>query len=181
MLCKEERTLKEVYNFSILRSNYIITTQIEFCLQESLIEASLLSFEARFQLLGENSEKFAKKECKVNFLAFIREYFRFLLPWLKMKNGLLRSHMTNLVKYFACFSSEFVSIYYCDNLNKTAKEMSIRTRNLKVSYNPNLAYKDSKILSDIRKEMFESFRGMRNFSELSEIFMYLEFDPTSRE
>jgi len=41
--------------------------------------------------------------------------------------------------------------------------MIIRNGNKKISANPNLVFKDSKILSDIRDEMKESFRGMKNF------------------
>lgn len=99
----------------------------------------------------------------VNFLSFVREYFRYLLSWPKNRNGLNRSHMTNFVKYFACFSSEFVFIYYCNTLNRSPKDMIIRNGNKKISANPNLVFKDSKILSDIRDEMKESFRGMKNF------------------
>jgi len=59
--------------------------------------------------------------------------------------------------------------------------MKILTSRRVVDANPNSAYHDIAILSEIREEMMNSFRTMKNFKELSRVFMYLEFEPTSKE
>lgn len=177
---KEERKVKEGYRFSILRHNYIIATQIECCLQESLIEASMLSFECSFVIDDYYYDKLGMRKIDNRLLDYVREYFRYLLPWPKTRNNLLRAHITNIIKYFACFSREFVSISYQDGVNRTPKDIKIKTAVRRVCANPNLKFLDSNILLGIRKDMEKAFCAMPDFLKLVKVFMYVEFDPSDR-
>lgn len=47
--------------------------------------------------------------------------------------------------------------------------------------NPNRDFMSSKILTEIREEMKKAFATMPNFRSLAKIFMFLEYDPTSRD
>lgn len=164
---------------------------MEACLQCCLLESGLLSQRAVFQLVprAENVCRVAEY-LPVNFVLgesvliefdlrkMLREYFRFLLPWPKKNNNVMRHHVNYMVKYFAFFSAEFVSVYYGDKVYRTSDEVSSSSGTVRATRNPNLRFLGSRMILeglDVVAETIPTWMlDMRKF-------IWLEFSPTSED
>lgn len=185
----EVRKSESGYQFSEVRGSYIIPTQVEACLQCSLLESGLLSHRATFQLIprlenvGRISE-YLPADCALgesvsimfDLRKILREYFRFLLPWPKKNNNVMRHHVNHMVQYFAFFSAEFVSVYYGDKVYRNSHEVSPSSGTVRVTRNPNLKFLRSQtILEGLDKVMEAVPVWMVEMRKWVRVFTWLDF------
>lgn len=168
---------------------------MEACLQCCLLESGLLSQRAVFQLVprAENVCRVAEY-LPVNFVLgesvlnefdlrkMLREYFRFLLPWLKKNNNVMRHHVNYMVKYFAFFSAEFVSVYYGDKVYRTSDKVSSSSGTVRATHNLNLRFLGSRMILEGLDVVAETIpTWILDMRKLAKLFIWLEFSPTSED
>lgn len=94
----------------------------------------------------------------------------------------MRHHVNYMVKYFACFSAEFVSVYYGDKVYRSSDEVSSTSGVLRKSSNLNLKFLESRTILEGLDKVAEAIPiWMLEMRKLAKLFIWLEFSPVSED
>uniref|UniRef100_A0AAU7E2K3 RNA-directed RNA polymerase n=1 Tax=Coleura bat reovirus TaxID=3141869 RepID=A0AAU7E2K3_9REOV len=199
---------KRQYEFRDLKGSYIIPTQVEACLQMSLLEIDVLGSRKKGKISFTIEEKqikitwkekvrdkilffgksFLSKELyarieslkqdeNISFNEILKNYFKFLLPWPKEMNNVARHVIPWIVKYWAYFSDEFITLWYGDGLHPKKEDIPVLRPQIRKTANPNHLFLNNRGIYIEWSEMFEVVKEMPEFMRILTVSPFCEFDP----